>query len=284
MKKNLLNIYEKNSKLVRKLQEDILTSRVKHGYIFEGPTTADKHSLAKAFVKGILCENQKGIGCDICSVCRKIETEQYIDLEILEETEAKGSKTKSVKNEQIKKMQQRLANKPFEGDRNVVIIKDAQTLSSSGFNSLLKTLEEPPLGAVIILLIENSYQIPETIKSRCVKHYILEEEKETKKDSEDIKILIEFIINGEAYYKKKLIIDKFTENKEKVDFLLDEMEKIIKTNVIEKQVLNPRVGFNYIQKIEETRREKERGASMSYAIKKLILELEDDINEKGSRS
>ena len=85
----------------------------------------------------------------------------------------------SVKDEQISKLQAELQKKPL-GERNLAVIKDADTMTKRAQNRILKTLEEPYEGTVIFLLSENRENIIDTVKSRCV-IYRLESQGEKKR-------------------------------------------------------------------------------------------------------
>ena len=76
---------------------------------------------------------------------------------------------KSIKIEQIRYMQEKIAEKPITSNKKIYIIDNSDTMTKEAQNCLLKTLEEPPEYAVIILLVSNENNILNTIKSRCTK-------------------------------------------------------------------------------------------------------------------
>jgi len=158
----LLKDISGNDKVIKRLQSAALSGNVSHAYIFEGESSIDKTAVAKAFIKAIFCVNNHGNGCDICLPCRKIEDGNYEDIHYAEATGA------SIKDEVISGILRNLRNKPVGGERNIAIIKDADTMTVKAQNRLLKTLEEPPEGAVIILLAENKERLLKTVRSRCI--------------------------------------------------------------------------------------------------------------------
>ncbi|MGN1144596.1 MAG: hypothetical protein ACI4SU_08505, partial [Anaerovoracaceae bacterium] len=157
-----LNNWKADEKLVTRITGSILAGNVFHAYIIEGDTCVDKLAFAKDMVKAILCTERPGVGCGSCISCRKIDHGNYEDLYFIE------SDGLSVKDEPVFALQEKLKRKPTAGDRNLAIIKDADTMTTRAQNRLLKTLEEPPEGTVIFLLSENKDNLLETIRSRCV--------------------------------------------------------------------------------------------------------------------
>ena len=144
-----LSKYQLNQKLIDRISSSIISVRVFHAYIIEGDALADKVGFAKEFCKAIICKEKPGLGCDNCLDCRKMDHDNFEDLYFIE------SDGMSVKDEQISNLQANLKKKPI-GSRNMAIIKDADTMTVRAQNRLLKTLEEPFAGTVIILLSEKS--------------------------------------------------------------------------------------------------------------------------------
>ncbi len=274
MKQNNSLEYFNNRKIFNSLKNDIASNRIKHAYIFEGNINAPKIEIAKSFIKAILCEKEKGQGCQICGTCKRIETENYIDLLIVRKTDAKNVSTKSIKNKQIKDMQERLMNKPFEGDRNIVIINDGQTLSEEAFNTLLKTLEEPSEGTIIIILVENCDLIPNTILSRCVKHYIYEEDKEKEIYKDIAEKIIFSLLNNESYYIVSDLLEKYMDDREKAYILLDHLMDVLRNIIVNNGNKDIREkAYSAIYKIENARIEIQSNVSISYAMKKMVIEI-----------
>lgn len=140
----------------------IVNRSVSHAYLLEGDRSTDKLSLAENFVKAILCREGSGDSCDCCASCSKIDHGNHEDVIYLA---AEGN---SIKDEAVEELQSRLKKKPYVGDRNIAIIQDADTMTLKAQNRLLKTLEEPASGTILILLSENMENLVQTILSRCV--------------------------------------------------------------------------------------------------------------------
>lgn len=266
-----LNGFEGNEKLIQRLIATINNETVSHAYIFEGEAALDKVSFAKAFVKAVLCDESPGIGCDTCSICRKIDHDNYEDLFYIE---ADG---KSIKDEAIEKLQERLKVKPY-GKRNIAVISDADTMTLRAQNRLLKTLEEPAKGTVLILLSENIENLTNTILSRCVKfrlNYFGQENYEGMLDiAEDV---AELLMRGAPFYQRKEAIADIIKDDNKAMAFLDALEKVYRDFLIipsEKGRLYKKSQiYANVSMIEETRRQLLKGVSKGYALKDLMIKI-----------
>ncbi len=135
--------------------------KLAHGYIFEGVSGCGKRLVARELAKALLCESGRDEGCGHCQSCLKFETQNHPDyLEI----EPDG---KSVKVEQIESLQSFVMIKPYSGARKVVVVDEAQTMTASAQNRLLKLIEEPPAYATLIFVTTQADALLPTIMSRC---------------------------------------------------------------------------------------------------------------------
>lgn len=261
-----------NDKLVEKLKFLSQSGNISHAYILEGEASIDKAMVANCFIKSILCETNKGYGCYTCPACKKIEHGNHEDVIYVE---ADG---KSIKDEAIEELQARLKKKPFFGDRNIAIIKDADTMTIRAQNRLLKTLEEPPSGTILILLSDNSENLVQTILSRCVlfRVYPFEtvEYREIRKNAEE---LVELLRKGSPFYLLKAKIKEMAAEKEDALKLLDAMELTYRDLAIgdtkESRIHRKTDIYNAVSLIEETRRDLQRGISTNYAMKNLLIKI-----------
>ena len=140
-------------------------SNTRHAYLITGPEGVGRLTLAKAFVKALNCQEPpaKYDFCDKCQACRQIEAEAWPDLTILRPIE----NARDIKIDQVRQMQQSLALAPYQSQWRVVIIPDFQNATVAASNALLKSLEEPPARAIIILTADARENLLETIASRC---------------------------------------------------------------------------------------------------------------------
>lgn len=262
-----------NDKLVERLKETINGKGVTHAYIFEGDTQTDKLMFAKSFVKAILCETNKGSGCQVCGSCLKIEHENHEDVFYAQVTE-KGN----TKDEAISQLQVSLSKKPCAGDRNIAIIKDADSMTLKAQNRLLKTLEEPHPGTVIILLSNNIQNLTQTILSRCVIFRINGQDLTGEAQGiETEKEIVEMLLERAPFYKIKDKISSICKDKEESMRLLDGMERVYRDLLIlnqENSRLYKRSDINKIVGyIEEARRDLQLGVNTAYSLKNMLLKI-----------
>lgn len=149
---------EKNKDI---LEKSIKLNKYSHSYIFWGIEGIGKKAIAKEFAKKILCLETKE-NCT-CKSCIEIASNNNPDFQMIEPNDGK------VKIEQIREMQRKIAEKPIISNRKVYIIDDSDTMTTEAQNCLLKTLEEPPEYATIILICTNEDNLLSTIKSRCTR-------------------------------------------------------------------------------------------------------------------
>ena len=147
------------------LKNIINNNNISHSYIFNGQPGIGKFLFAKEFAKAILCtdSNMNLKPCGKCKSCESIENNNNPDLLIIDEVNS------SIKNEQIKEIVNDVFEKPIQGTKKVYVINNSENMTREAQNSLLKTLEEPPEHAVIILISNNENLLLNTIKSRCFK-------------------------------------------------------------------------------------------------------------------
>jgi DNA polymerase-3 subunit delta' len=143
---------------------------VAQGYELSGPRSIGKHTVALRLAQTLNCsaEPRASGGCGTCLNCTKIEKGIHPDVLVIErqvDLEKRGDR-KNITIEQIRAMQQDLALRPLEGRRRIVIIDDAAELSEHAEVALLKTLEEPPSHAVLLLVTPTPSRLLETIRSR----------------------------------------------------------------------------------------------------------------------
>jgi DNA polymerase-3 subunit delta' len=145
---------------------------VAHAYELSGPRSIGKRTVAIRLAQTLFCtaEPPTAGGCGTCLACRKVEHLTHPDLRLVTRLIdlEKDSDKKLIAIEQIREMQQDLALRPLEGRWRVVIIDDAADLSEHAEVALLKTLEEPPIHAVLLLLTPTPARLLETIRSRLV--------------------------------------------------------------------------------------------------------------------
>ena len=138
---------------------------VAHAYGIFGPASIGKRTIALRLAQTLNCLDPKrpAGGCGTCLSCTKIERNIHPDVLLVERDVANQ---KLIDIERIRDMQRDLSLRPLEGRARVVIIDDAAELSEPAQVALLKTLEEPPRHAVLLLLTLSPESLFETIRSR----------------------------------------------------------------------------------------------------------------------
>ena len=150
--------------LIEHLQSAIAMGKVSHAYIFDGEKGSGKNFLADRFAAALQCSADGEKPCGTCTSCTQAEGRNHPD--IIRITHEKPN-TISVDD-----IRQQLCSdvmiKPYKGPYKIYIVDEAEKLNVQAQNALLKTIEEPPAYAVIILLTTNSESFLPTILSRCV--------------------------------------------------------------------------------------------------------------------
>lgn len=150
-----------NDKIKQILINSIKQDKTSHSYLFIGNEGIGKKLIAKEFAKMILCSNENKY-CNECKSCIEFDTDNNPDFKIIE---LDGN---SIKIEQIREFQRKVAEKPIISNKKVYIINDSDKMTTEAQNCLLKTLEEPPEFVTIILIGSNESAYLSTIKSRCM--------------------------------------------------------------------------------------------------------------------
>ena len=149
-----------NLKIKTALEKSVNQNKVSHSYLFVGMQGIGKKMIATEFAKMLLCLDNKKY-CNNCKSCIEFATENNPDFLLI------SPEGNSIKIEQIRDIQKKIQEKPIISNKKVYIIDDADLMTQEAQNCLLKTLEEPPEFATIILIGSNSNAFLPTIKSRC---------------------------------------------------------------------------------------------------------------------
>lgn len=152
-----------HDRIVEVLRRSLRTGKTAHSYLFEGLTGCGRKKTALALIQAIFCSAVADDACGVCPSCRKVAGENHADIHTIAPLPDK----RDISIEQLREMQRTLSLRPYEAPRKACIIEPAERMSVNAANSLLKTLEEPPGDALIILLTENAGMLLPTIRSRC---------------------------------------------------------------------------------------------------------------------
>ncbi len=153
---------EGHEKSIRILQRAIANNALAHAYLFSGQAGIGKKKTAFALAAAVNCLNARlEGGCGECPSCRKVDTLGHPDVHVL------LPDGDEIKIDQIRQVQSDFALKPFEGTKKVLIVDNAESMNPAASNAFLKTLEEPPGDALIILITAMPQGLLPTIRSRC---------------------------------------------------------------------------------------------------------------------
>ncbi len=129
-----------------------------HAWVFTGPPGSGRSSAAVAFAQALICPNN---GCGTCNDCNSAKTHGHPDVEIIR------TEGLSIKVEEIRELLTRVAWAPSMGGWRVVVMEDADRLTESAANALLKAIEEPGTRTVWLLCAPTLHDVLPTLRSRC---------------------------------------------------------------------------------------------------------------------
>ena len=154
-----------HEEIIRHLRNSIETGKVSHSYILTGEHGSGKKLIAGSFAMALQCERKGPDPCRKCESCKRALGKNHPDI-ITVTHEKPGTITIDEIRDQVI---HDVAIKPYYGPYKVYIIPDAEMMTTQAQNALLKTIEEPPEYAVILLLTINIDSLLQTIRSRCVR-------------------------------------------------------------------------------------------------------------------
>ena len=143
------------------LDNALRSSRIVHAYLFSGPRGTGKTSTARILAKAVNCLAElERKPCNECQMCQAIDDGRAMDLIEIDAASNTGV-------DDIRSLRERIQFAPSEAQYKFYIIDEVHMLSGSAFNALLKTLEEPPPHAILVLATTEPHKIPPTVLSRC---------------------------------------------------------------------------------------------------------------------
>lgn len=146
------------------LQKTLQTGKISHAYIFYGEKGCGKKALASVYARALQCENGGIEPCNMCTSCKQALNLNQPDIIYVQHEKPNLIAVNEIR-EQVN---YNIVLKPYSSARKVYIIDEAEKMNDQAQNALLKTLEEPPAYATIILLTSNLEALLQTIRSRCV--------------------------------------------------------------------------------------------------------------------
>ena len=152
--------------ITRTLKNAIREGRLAHAYLFTGQRGCGKTTVARILAKAINCPNAEANGyepCNNCEICKSITSGSSMDV-----AEIDGASNNGV--DDVREMRENVKYPPLQGKYRVIIIDEVHMLSTSAFNALLKTLEEPPRHLIFVFATTEVQKLPATILSRTQRY------------------------------------------------------------------------------------------------------------------
>ncbi len=299
------NSIKGNIKTREELQKNAQNNNILHSYLFLGQDGIGKKQIAFEFAEKILCLTKQE-KCN-CKSCMCLKSHNHPDFTIINE---EGD---IIKISAVREMIQTIYEKPILSDRKIYIINDVDKMTVEAQNSLLKTLEEPPEYAVLILISSNPDMILSTIKSRCSKLIfkklnkeeiteILKEKNINKQISDEMYDFFEGsadkaikITQNEEQYKPLLEFVEKIKQEDKLDFLIKNKEIFSKDNINEileylivllyhkGQKSNEENYLECINIVQETMNCLKANSNFDMSIDNMLFKIWEEVNEDNSR-
>lgn len=172
-----------HEQVITHLQNAIAMDKISHAYIINGPDKSGKKMLAEAFAMALQCESGGNEGCMECHSCKQAINRNQPDIIYVSHEKPNTISVDDIRSQ----VNNDIVIKPYSSKYKVYIIDEAEKMNPQAQNALLKTIEEPPAYAVILLLTTNADMFLPTILSRCVtlnikvvadeviKHYLMKQ-------------------------------------------------------------------------------------------------------------
>ncbi len=150
--------------LINGIRHSIAIGHTSHAYLLEGQEGSGRTLLAKAMAKAMLCENNQGEPCHVCSSCHAFDNDNNPDVIYVSPTKQKGYGVEDIR----RQVNDHLYIRPYKYRYKIFIISNADTLLPAAQNAMLKGIEEPPSYARFFLIADNSQRLLPTVLSRVV--------------------------------------------------------------------------------------------------------------------
>ena len=237
--------------LKRYIDKAVLNDSLSSAYIFEGAAGSGRMELAIHAARSLLCtaDDRGSRPCGSCHACHLTESGNHPDITVLSHSNLNSISVRDIRTQIVEDIEIR----PYYGGKKIYIIPEAEIMTTEAQNALLKTIEEPPEYAIIILIVKNRELLLQTVRSRCV---ILSFKAEPEYRAEDEAVATQFeimdnIISGQISFDTVYIMDYAKElssvYSEYIPELLTHMERVCRDALLYKTGAlltdNPMTGY-----------------------------------------
>jgi len=147
--------------VVRTIRNAVKNGTIAHAYLFSGPRGTGKTTMARLLFKAVNClQPVDGGPCEQCAICTSANEGRAIDLIEMDAASNRGI-------DDVRDLREKINYSPAEARYRVYILDEAHQLTTAAWDALLKTLEEPPPHAILVLATTESHKVPPTVLSRC---------------------------------------------------------------------------------------------------------------------
>lgn len=153
-----------HEQIIQHLKNAIEMDKISHAYIFNGPDQSGKKMLAEAFAMALQCERGASEPCMECRSCNQAANHNQPDIIYVTHEKPNTLSVADIRSQLVNDIEV----KPYSSKYKIYIVDEAEKMNQQAQNALLKTIEEPPAYAVILLLTSNADAFLPTILSRCV--------------------------------------------------------------------------------------------------------------------
>ena len=243
-----------------------------HAYIIEGRAGVARDAFIRDLAMGLECLDPDTAArpCGHCDACRQVAAGSSMDIVRMQMSGKMGYKT-----EDANAFAERLDMGAY-GRFLIGIIDDADSLSETVQNKLLKTLEEPRDNVILLLGASNPDHLLSTVRSRCSSVRVPErgeaERGETAK-AEAVRTAAGMLFGGNAFHEFRDAIDKYVKTRADAQLLIELAEDMSRESMIAGDV--PALMADRLELCEKARADMEQGMDRSRALKRLYLELND---------
>lgn len=231
------------------LKNSIENNKLSHAYLFELQENNDE--IVFSFIKNIICPNNYSDNCNLCSICNRINNNNYPAIKIIKPDGM------WIKKEQLLELQKDFSKTSIESEKMIYVIYNAEKMNSASANTILKFLEEPEPNIIAILLTNNVHEVIDTIVSRCqiINCKSTVYEIDNLFDEEKIKFVVDFINeleknNNDIIAKTHVLWNNILSEREEVKITFEIMF-LLYFNALQNKLNVENIDIKYIKNIVE---------------------------------